>query len=290
MPKPNLFAAIDNLADKIIARLPAKLQQTLATWSRQQRQTAFIASFGVIIFLFLWLIFNALFGTNIAELDRSAFGPKPTASEGTKTAIVKPLKSFPETEIPAVTPIENNAPKAISNLTPAQQEQIIRLRNNVDHQYKNVLSFDLDESKMISFAQAAAKIDHINMKWDTLIAGAPDESRAIEYLSNTELEIKTLLNTSIGVTIKEYNEIYGLSARDDKFNEIANAYKNLVAQGVWGPVTPAIIRSPSKVDPKLRFPVSPPKPATNPAAPAASGIAPAPVGSPALPYSPPPAR
>ncbi|HEY1096471.1 MAG TPA: hypothetical protein VGF14_04455 [Alphaproteobacteria bacterium] len=279
MPKFDLPTSLEKLTTTVMDRLPPDLKKHLEKLSPQQKQSLILAGCGAGGFLVLWLVFALLFSGGDSTLDQRAFGPqgqqvKPGPVSSVSTAITKPIQAFPQEKDPIISRKKQEEPiiKTADNLTAAQKEQIARLRENVEHQYKSTLPFALNETKMISFALAASRIDKVNMRWDTLIAGTADEKLALEYLSSAELENKQLLHNTPGLNLEQYDMIYNLSARDNKFNEIANAYKNLVAQGIWGPVTPLTDsmswRDGRKNDNSdLRFPIAPPKSEEVPATP-----------------------
>ena len=318
-PAPSVF---HTLRATLAPFVPAKLKARWTVLTLQQRRTLSIVSAGLMLFLLIWLVFSSG-ETPPTQIVSAHQLQMPSDERGTQTAISKSVKNFPQdNHIAAVVNPVKTAPIATVNLTPLQQNQLLELRQNVDNIYKSVLSFSLDEAKMIVFAQAATKIDMVNAKWDTLIAGAADDNLAVEYLTSATLESKAVLAQTVGITAGEYNEIYTLSTRDANFNKIANAYKKLVAEGIWGPVTPILSDDKAKpANPDLRFPVAkttgataapqimpqpaivaqPPvsepvvpqsaiNPAPNSAIPVVAGTVPATPDSPAPPYSPPAAH
>ena len=288
MVDPKLSAPPPVWHDKIKMLMPASIKKHWASLTVQQRRTYSIITSGLAAFLLVWIVAAALH-TQPSEIVSSAQLQIPTKDQGTHTAVTKPIKNFPEDAAQSQTRM--TTVRAL-NLTPLQKDQLLELRQNVDNIYRSVLSFPLDEAKMIVFAQAATKIDMINAKWDTLIAGAANDALATEYLTSATLENKNIFSQVIGITADEYNEIYNLSARDADFNKIANAYKQLVADGIWGPVTPVLPNDRVKpVNPALRFPVLQSSP-TIPklATPAAGDTALKPLDSPGPPYSAVPGR
>ncbi len=302
MAKPAFSLLPPALRAKIVAHLPAPARQYWTGLTPARRQIIGFSALGVIVFLLVWLIVASLYEPSLAIVSARDL-QIPSYNQGTLTAITKDKKNFPEQAggVQPAAPVA--APDILDtlHLTPSQKSQLLELRQNVDSYYKSTLSFTINEAKMIAFAQAATKIDMINGKWDTLIAGAATEDLATEYLTSATLESRQLLTQSVGITAGEYDDVYALSTRDPAFNKIANAYKDLVSQGIWGPITPVNATQTVSVDPALRFPVvkaatssplafpvaptsavAPGQP--NSAAPAAGGIAPTPLDSPALPY------
>jgi hypothetical protein len=265
MTNQKVPSPLEKLSAQIFSRLPEPIRQKTDNLTNQQKNNIILALAGAAGFMLLWLIFSILFGHQSDYLDQQAFSTSPQNAVNTPTAITTENTSFPQ-EAAAVPKKDDTTDiveiKPVGNLTPAQKEEIDRLRENVNNEYQNTLSFRLNESRMILFAQAASRIDKINMRWDTLIGGATSEKLALEYLSSAQIEIKQLLTSTKGMNLADYQEIYGLSSRDNKFNTIANAYKNLVAQGIWGPVTPITLGKPLTAGghpsrDALRFPIAP---------------------------------
>lgn len=288
-----------HLQDKIINLLPDVWRKRLKTLPPQKQHHIMVVGGGLVVFVFLWLLMSIFTAGPNISLDKTK--PKP-APQGIKTAISEPQPAFPQNPkdmfIPPVKKPADAGPDIVVQLTAPQKQQLDRLRENVNHTYKNVLTFTLTEGKMVAFAQAAATIDKINTKWDTSIASAATDNLAMDYLVSATSENQLALQKTSGISESEYNEIYALSARDAHFNEIANAYKKLVAEGIWGPLSSTNVSPHNPEAQQGLFPVAPPSeeepkpaqastPEVNPAAPAATGTAPEPAGSPEPPYSPP---
>ena len=103
------------------------------------------------------------------------------------------------------------------------------LKGQLENQYQAQLSFPLNEDKMVRFAEAALQVESTNRRWDLQIAAAQNDAMAIEYLKMSRNESVKAVQTVTGITMPEYTEIYNLTAQDNQFNQIAIAYKNLVA-------------------------------------------------------------
>lgn len=268
LPTPDPF---QTLLDSIAPLIPQPVKDRYAKLTPSQKQHVFFGGAGLFVFLILWAILGGLMdpAPALAPANRKIVASGPT------TAIVEPVQHFPDTKPVENKPVKKDLIDSLT-LTEAQKAQLLKLRQSVNNEYKNTLSFPLDESKMIGFAQAATKIDMINFKWDTLIAGAPTDMLAADYLTSATLEIRQQLTQSIDITESEYNEIFSLATRDKRFNEVANAYKKLVTEGIWGPVTPTVLKiNAAPVDPSTLFPVARPlSPAPSSAAPAANGTHP----------------
>jgi hypothetical protein len=257
-------SSLEILSNRFFARLPAPLRDKTNTLTQAQKINIMLILAGSIGFLLLWLVFATLFSRDTAYLDERAFSKQTTSVPNTPTAITTEETLFPahteQAKIVETEHTDSDIIKPVIPLTPSQEEEIKRLRDNVKNEYQTSLSFPLTENRMVVFAQAATRIDLINKHWDTLIAGANTEKLANEYLSSAQIEIHKSLDTTKNINRNEYNEIYDLSSRDNKFNAIANAYKDLVAQGIWGPMTP--VTPPASDNARdernhLRFPVAP---------------------------------
>lgn len=265
---------LDTLRQKLGSLVPQPVKERFHKLTPSQQQYIVFGTIGLFAFIGVWSLFSAMMASHFT------LGPRQhqTVDNGVSTAIVQPKQQFPDSK-PVAAVVKQNPWESLK-LSEAQRNQLLRLRQSVNNEYRNALSFPLDEAKMIAFAQAATKIDMVNNKWDTLIAGAPTDKMANEYLATATLESRQILLDSIDVTEQEYSEIYDLSTHDKRFNEVANAYKKLVTDGIWGPVSPNVANSKvMAVDPSSVFPVRQTiKPAgtSNPATPGASGTAPGP--------------
>jgi hypothetical protein len=188
-----------------------------------------------------------------------------------------------------------------SDLSPEDMAKIQQeVKETVETKFKNVLSFPLDEQKMITYARASLKVKRINTKWDVQIAGADKDTTAIEYNNLAVEEITKSLQSMSGLTLDQYNEITKLTATDAEFNNIYQVYKQLIEDGVIAPVappTPAVSPAPAAGTAAPVAATAPVATALQPAAavkpvaaPVNPGIAPVPPGSPKPPYSQPVSR
>lgn len=231
----------------------------------------------------------------------------PETSSAPATAPLAPEAQAPQPASPQQTPPVQAAAEPLIDIP---QE----LRDAITNDFKDKLSFPLDEAKMATFVKSANRVKRINAKWDVQIAASETDSMAIEYNNFAVEEITNALKTMPGLTVDQYNELTRLTTTDTNFNRVYMLYKQLLdaakaaaqAQQTAG-ISPApAVGSTAPVDaataPAGAIP-SPPAPGTGipvpaagvPAAapvtaapaPAVTGIAPAPQGSPAPVYSPP---
>ena len=242
-------------------------------------------------------------GTVAAPAPASAVAPpvaqqkmpavqQPTAVAVPEAGIVSSAKPLPK---PA-------AKEKEPELTLAEMNEIhAQVKQSIENDFKDKVSFPLDESKMIAFAQASTRVSKINNKWDVQIAGAETDTMAIEYSNFAVEEITKSLQSINGLTLDQYNEMSKLTAVSQDFNKVYQVYKKLIEEDVIQvpptPVTPAAT-TPVAVKPAAQPPAKPVngiqlkpdaviKPATAPVSP---GTAPAPQDSPKPPYSQPTSR
>lgn len=102
------------------------------------------------------------------------------------------------------------------------------LREAMQNDFKDQLSFPLDEEKMIAYVLATQKVRLINDKWDVQIAGAESDMRAIEYNNFSVEEITDSLKSIPNLTLEQYNEMTRLVSANPSFGRLYNAYKDLV--------------------------------------------------------------
>jgi hypothetical protein len=263
-------------------------------------------------------------GTMAATLTAKPVTPVPTAP--VQPAIKAPVTTAPvapgaqQAPLPAAM---TNAPANTSALPPAVltpgtaavsdevKAMQADLKKTAENDFHDKLSFPLTEDKMLAFVRAALRVEKINEKWDVQIAGAETDKMAIEYNNFGVEESSRVMSTMKGITVAEFNELSQLTAKDQKFNRIYLAYKQLFEKGAYGPVekpasqtaknpqpaqaTPAATAAPATPATTTKPPVAAttyvPSPTalkpTPPSVPASPGMQQAPAGSPAPRYSPP---
>lgn len=102
--------------------------------------------------------------------------------------------------------------------------------HSIGDQFKDLLSFPLTEEKMISYVQAARRVQHINDKWDVQIASVESNETAMDYNNYSVEEIMDSLKNIPGLTLDEYNEMTRVISTNTDFARVYQAYKEMVEQ------------------------------------------------------------
>lgn len=105
------------------------------------------------------------------------------------------------------------------------------LKNAIENDFKDALSFPLDEDKIIAYVQATRRVQRINDKWDVQIASTESAKTAIEYNNYSVEEIMASLQKIPNLTLEQYNEMTRLVSSNPDFNRLYLAYKDLIEQG-----------------------------------------------------------
>ena len=113
-----------------------------------------------------------------------------------------------------------------SGLTPVTAYAQVGIEDNYG------LEIELNDQKMRTFAEAAAKIRDTNRHWDILISGAENDTLAVENSTYAREEILKIFNTIADqITIEEYNTIFAAANRDTKLNDLVQAYIKVYRSG-----------------------------------------------------------
>lgn len=225
----------------------------------------------------------------------------PKASDEVKI----PTEAKSSLATPAAAKAESAKP--VVELTQEEMNQIhTEVKQSIENDFKDKLSFPITEEKMIAFAQASLRVKKINNKWDVQIAGAETDAMAIEYSNFAVEEITKALQSMQNLTLDQYNEMSKLTATSPDFNQAYQVYKQLIAENIIQvpptPVAPNVPATSASPIPGVVIPATPQAPAaatmpalppaaTKPAVvPAGSGTVPVTQGSPKTPYSPPVSR
>lgn len=105
------------------------------------------------------------------------------------------------------------------------------LKTSVENDFKGLLSFPLDEQKMVSYINAARRVQRINDKWDVQIASTESDKAAMEYNNYSIEEIMMSLQRIPNLTLDQYNEMTRLISTNKEFNRVYLAYKEMVEKG-----------------------------------------------------------
>ena len=179
----------------------------------------------------------ALIGTKNNDITPAA-GPATVAAAPTQKASPVVMALPPAVKPPVVTKPDSDAPteeeKEEKPLSQAEMADIhAQVKEVLARNFKNKLSFPIDENKMIAFVQASQKVKKINSKWDVQIASAEKDEMAMEYNTFSIEEItKSLQSMQGGLTVDQYNDLSKLTAIDQKFNQIYQVYAELIKNGV----------------------------------------------------------
>lgn len=162
----------------------------------------------------------------------------------------------------------SSAPEKKVELSLADMNEIhAQVKESVEKDYADQVSFPLTEDRMIAFAQASLLVQKINNKWDVQIAGAETDAMAVEYSNFAVEEITKSLQSIQGLTLEQYNELSRLTATSQDFNRAYQVYKQLIQKEV------------------IQVPPVPTKPVNGAAVPAAAGSTAAPSAAPVAPSS-----
>lgn len=229
----------------------------------------------------------ALIGTKNNDITPAA-GPATVAAAPAPKAspvvmALPPAAKPPVVEKPEVAKTDSEAKEADKEeekeekpLSQAEMADIhAQVKEVLARDFKNKLSFPIDENKMIAFVQASQKVKKINSKWDVQIASAEKDEMAMEYNTFSIEEItKSLQSMQGGLTVDQYNDLSKLTASDQKFNQIYQVYAELIKNGVV--VVPAPGTTPAPAVPGAA-------PVSGPATPPLQQIQAAPAGDPPAP-------
>jgi hypothetical protein len=107
------------------------------------------------------------------------------------------------------------------------------LRNSLENDFKDKLSFALTQDKMIAYVRAIGKVEAINSRWDVEIAAAQTDKMAMENNNFAVEDITAALSNMKNLTMDEYNEMTALSAKEEVFSNIVNDYRSLLKSGAF---------------------------------------------------------
>lgn len=91
--------------------------------------------------------------------------------------------------------------------------------------WKDKLPFALTLDKIRSFIIAGRAIEKSNRSWDTLIAGADTQEKAVGFYNQGMEEAAGAIREVPGITLEEYRVLYDLSVNDSNFAVLLQALR-----------------------------------------------------------------